>query len=84
MSNYWSAKTSICPVCKKKVLDVGMRNHIIGRMKQEIVIRFLEIVDLETDIVNITYVDSKQTMPHLFYFKNNQEVITKQSIKIQI
>lgn len=61
-------KTIPCPVCQTKLLPQGLRNHIIGRAKNE-VYQF--------------YTLKKGIIPHQKYIEKNVKIIEIKKLKLQ-
>ena len=64
----WNDKTK-CPVCKKTLLVVGIRNHIIGSAKGELY-RW--------------YFDRTQKKAHLEYVQGNTKIEEVKVIKLSL
>jgi len=68
MRTFPRIKTVRCPVCPEKLIPQGLRNHIIGRAKNE-VYQF--------------YTLKKGIMPHQKYIEKNVKIIEIKKLKLK-
>ena len=70
----FSIKTIKCPVCKKTVLPVALKNHVIGAARFESYKKMKDLLDRHpVDFKTVSRLVMIRQMPHLSFIRKHMK-----------
>ena len=76
-------KLKKCPVCKRKFLKQGLRNHIICSAESEAFTRMKGLFEYhKKDFKNVSRAVLLRNMPHFSYYRKNYKLTNNRKLYV--